>query len=156
MDKNELKKVVKTGRILHCTPDTKLLLTCGEYGDLYQTPGGWCEEGETSLEAAIREYKEETGLTIMPNQLEYRFSISTTRAAKTSEKGFDLLQKEEDFYLFLDQVSMATAKVEGNTASFSAFPVVSSIRFVPLETVTAPEFPLFPPLLKDYLAQLHL
>lgn len=36
--------------------------------DYYDIPGGKIEEGETSQEAAIREFKEETGIKIIDQQ----------------------------------------------------------------------------------------
>lgn len=36
----------------------------GPYPDMYLTPGGHINAGETALESAIREVKEETGITI--------------------------------------------------------------------------------------------
>jgi 8-oxo-dGTP pyrophosphatase MutT (NUDIX family) len=38
--------------------------------DAWGSPGGWCEPGETALEAAVREVREETGLVLDPGHLQ--------------------------------------------------------------------------------------
>ena len=48
------------------------------YG-FYQTPGGHIKENEDSIQAAIREFQEETGIMIYRNQLKKVFTNSTKR-----------------------------------------------------------------------------
>ena len=46
--------------------DNKILMVCQHHEDkdIWMVPGGGIEEGETSIDAAVREVKEETGLDI--------------------------------------------------------------------------------------------
>jgi 8-oxo-dGTP pyrophosphatase MutT (NUDIX family) len=46
-----------------------LLLVRNSYVPYYSLPGGYVRGGETTLQAAIRELKEETGLVVAPNSL---------------------------------------------------------------------------------------
>lgn len=51
-----------------------LLLVFSKYSEMWGLPKGTLEEGETYLEGALREIKEETGLGLQPmktNQLEF-------------------------------------------------------------------------------------
>jgi 8-oxo-dGTP pyrophosphatase MutT (NUDIX family) len=38
--------------------------------DAWGSPGGWCEPGESAVQAAVREVREETGLLLRPGDLE--------------------------------------------------------------------------------------
>lgn len=46
--------------------DNRILMVCQHHEDkdIWMVPGGGIEEGETSIDAAVREVKEETGLDI--------------------------------------------------------------------------------------------
>lgn len=65
---NHLPQSVVTGVLV--LNDKQEVLLClkpngvGPYPDMYLTPGGHINAGETALESAIREVKEETGMTI--------------------------------------------------------------------------------------------
>ncbi len=81
------------------TPDRKIIVV-EQSGNSWSFPKGGIEEGETPLEAAIREIKEETGIT----ELEYirelgsyeRYSIAKDGVSDNKEFG---LQKKI-FFLF--------------------------------------------------------
>jgi ADP-ribose pyrophosphatase YjhB (NUDIX family) len=52
--------------------DGKVLLARHTYGvgkGLFIVPGGYVEKGERPEDAVIREYKEETGVTVQPHQI---------------------------------------------------------------------------------------
>ncbi len=50
--------------------DGQVLLVKNSYVPYYSAPGGYVHNGETSRAAAIRELKEETGVSARPDQLE--------------------------------------------------------------------------------------
>lgn len=70
MNTNDTKSVQSvTGIVIK---DGKVLLARHTYGvgkDKLIVPGGYVEKGETPQEALIREYKEETGIIIEPENL---------------------------------------------------------------------------------------
>lgn len=65
--------------ILSVNSDGKILLTKRHpdkhHGGLWEFTGGSAVAGEKPLEAAVRELKEETGLSARPDELEYRGEI---------------------------------------------------------------------------------
>jgi 8-oxo-dGTP pyrophosphatase MutT (NUDIX family) len=71
-------------------PDGRIVLVC-QHGNSWSFPKGGVEEGETLIQAAIREIEEETGIT----QLEYkkdlgsyeRYSIGKDGIGETKEWG---------------------------------------------------------------------
>ena len=54
----------------------KVLLVKNSYNHKLVIPGGYMKLGENALEAAVREVKEETGISAEPNQFINIFSIS--------------------------------------------------------------------------------
>mgnify|MGYP001365456606 CR=1 FL=1 len=60
--------------------DNKVLLLkrskkVDSYPEYWGFPGGKREDGETSVEAAVREVREETSLTVYPKELAYVFTM---------------------------------------------------------------------------------
>ncbi|MEV6695389.1 NUDIX domain-containing protein [Micromonospora sp. NPDC051196] len=60
--------------VLHDAADRILLfhtheITAPELGQWWELPGGGIDEGETYLETALRELREETGISISPEQV---------------------------------------------------------------------------------------
>lgn len=62
----------ENGEVLLLKRSNKVDSYSGKYG----FPGGKIEDGETSLEAAVREVKEETDLNIKQKNLAYVFTMS--------------------------------------------------------------------------------
>ena len=60
--------------------DNKILLT--RQWDSYSLIGGGVEKGETIEESIVREFKEETGLTIMPEKSSTRQLLSSSTTLK--------------------------------------------------------------------------
>lgn len=72
----EVKKIRKASRCI-IMEDDKVVVTKYEKGNhkegFYEIPGGKIEEGESAEEAAIREVKEETGMTV--SNLQYKGNL---------------------------------------------------------------------------------
>lgn len=62
-----MKKIIPVAAALIVKDDKFLVClrhVCDNYGNLWEFPGGTIEIGETSLEAAVREMKEELGIEV--------------------------------------------------------------------------------------------
>jgi 8-oxo-dGTP pyrophosphatase MutT (NUDIX family) len=57
--------------------DRRLLMVTARGRDVYYMPGGKIDPGETALEAAVREAREETGLELDPGRLHPLFTVTT-------------------------------------------------------------------------------
>lgn len=58
------------------TPDGRLIIVKSPYKRYWAIPGGVIDAGETPKQAAIRETKEEVGITLDPDTLEFRIVTS--------------------------------------------------------------------------------
>ena len=58
-------------RVIVMDEDNRMLMVCQHHEDrdIWMVPGGGIEEGESSLEAAVREVEEETGLDVKIQKL---------------------------------------------------------------------------------------
>ena len=58
-------------RVIVLDDENRMLMVCQHHEDrdIWMVPGGGIEEGESSLEAAVREVEEETGLDIEVQKL---------------------------------------------------------------------------------------
>jgi len=65
----------KAGVIIH-DPDTDSLLIVQSRGNLWGFPKGSMEEGESSVDTALREVKEETGISLVESDLGISHNIS--------------------------------------------------------------------------------
>ena len=84
-------------------PDGRIVLVC-QHGNSWSFPKGGVEEGETALQAAIREIEEETGITQLTFVKELgsyeRYSIGKDGVGENLEWG---LQKKTLFLFTTDQ-----------------------------------------------------
>lgn len=77
----------------------QLLLVKSEKYKYYKFPGGGIEEGETETEALIREIKEETGYSVVPDSVKEYGSVLRRQADSFGE---ELIFEQENKYFFCD------------------------------------------------------
>ena len=75
--------IYKAGGIL--IKDRKLLVERSQGKDIFLTPGGRIEEGETAREALVRELFEEFRIKVLDSDLE-EFGTFTSRSATSGDK----------------------------------------------------------------------
>lgn len=68
------KRFASAGILLEL-PDGKIVTVKSGYKKRWSIPGGLIDEGESPLEAACREVREEVGLTILPADTTFAFVI---------------------------------------------------------------------------------
>ena len=73
--------------------DHKVAMIHSKKYDYYKFPGGGIEEGESPVEAMIREVKEESGLTVIPESI--REFGNVHRRSKTAKGGLFI---QDNFY----------------------------------------------------------
>ena len=82
--------------------DNKVLLgqsiTGGVYPDQWVVPGGGIEDGETNLEAVIREVQEEVGIDISNAQIEEIEGVSAGQSEKTLRDSGERVLVDMTFY----------------------------------------------------------
>lgn len=66
--------------------DRKLLLSRNQGKDIFIAPGGKLEPGETSVQALIREMKEEQGITIVATDVELLGTYHAVAAGQEAEQ----------------------------------------------------------------------
>ena len=71
-------KYVKAGIMMftRARPDVFVALVKGSYSGKWGFPKGNIDPGETPKQAAVREFKEETGVNVLEPMLEYRLSVT--------------------------------------------------------------------------------
>tara|TARA_A200000159_G_C7304663_1_gene331783 strand:+ start:688 stop:1104 length:417 start_codon:yes stop_codon:yes gene_type:complete len=83
------------------------------YPGLYGFPGGKIEEGETSVDAAVRELYEEASLKIRPADLVYVFTMNKEESKDiifyiaTKWRGSPKVDWESDSFIWADPSSMS-------------------------------------------------
>jgi|GEM_PF-171604 len=102
--------------------DRGKILTVGKNGSKYfQLPGGKLEQGESAMDAAIRECHEETGIIVRANELK---PLGTFSAAAANEPG---RQVRSQVFIYMGSNIEASPKAE-----------IARIRWTPLDEAKDP------------------
>jgi len=83
----------------------------GVFSDCWHIPGGGVDEGETMIEALVREIKEETGLDISSYETEQIPSLSPRVAEKTLATG-EVVLCHMNFNLFKVQLDKVAEEIK--------------------------------------------
>ncbi len=101
----EINREIASGIIL--SKDHKLFLgrkdphSGGVYVDCWHLPGGGVDEGETLLQTALREVKEEVGLDVREDQTEEVDFVTTGQAEKIDKTTGEKMLVHMNFHYFL-------------------------------------------------------
>lgn len=124
-------------RVVVLDDENRMLMVCQHHEDrdIWMVPGGGIEEGESSLEAAVREVEEETGLDIEVQKLLWHVE-------EVSERG----QRFVNF--FLGEMTGGTLEL-GEDPEFDAeHQVLREVKFLSKEEIQALEH-VYPGYLQD-------
>ena len=124
-------------RVIVLDDENRMLMVCHHHEDrdIWMVPGGGIEEGESSLEAAVREVEEETGLDIEVQKLLWHVE-------EVSERG----QRFVNF--FLGEMTGGTLEL-GEDPEFDAeHQVLREVKFLSKEEIQALEH-VYPGYLRD-------
>ncbi len=124
-------------RVIVLDDENRMLMVCQHHEDrdIWMVPGGGIEEGESSLEAAVREVEEETGLDIEVQKLLWHVE-------EVSERG----QRFVNF--FLGEMTGGTLEL-GEDPEFDAeHQVLREVKFLSKEEIQALEH-VYPGYLRD-------
>jgi 8-oxo-dGTP diphosphatase len=131
ISENDIRDQAKKDGITHISTgvailrDGKILMArraAGDFlGGVYELPGGGVDEGETITEGAVREVKEETGLTVSKVVATFEgFDYSTDRKPHVRQVNFlvevepgeiTLDAAEHDDYLWVDATTVDDIKM---------------------------------------------
>lgn len=93
--------------------DDKILLgNAGVYKDALSIPGGHIEEGESPLEAAIREIREETAIIVTENQLRQLPQTKSGKSEKTLRETGERVVQNMTFYDFVANMPQESDQIE--------------------------------------------
>lgn len=92
--------------------DNKLLLGhAGVYADKWSVPGGGIEEGETKEQAVIREIREETGIDLSEEMVEFIRDDLTGESEKTLRDTGERVNVQMRFYNYKAVLRQPAAEV---------------------------------------------
>ncbi len=110
-------------------PKGRLLVVRKENTHKYMLPGGKIDEGETPIEALIRELKEEVGLMIPPMLAHF---IRTYEAPAANEPGYFV--RSNLFFVLLPELVDVTPEAEIAEAIWITPKEIPNLDFAPLMT----------------------
>lgn len=93
------------------TDDDRVLLLKANYKPYWSFPGGIVDKGETPLQAAVREVREETGLEINPGDL--TFSLVSVRMSDIAYTYQFVFEMEVDAAMF-DSIVLEADEIEAS------------------------------------------
>ena len=82
-------------RAVILTEDGKIALVHSKKHHYYKFPGGGIEEGESHIEALVREVKEEVGLLVIPDSIK---EFGNVLRLQKGNEGPDIIFEQENFY----------------------------------------------------------
>ena len=124
-------------RVIVLDDENRMLMVCQHHEDrdIWMVPGGGIEEGESSLEAAVREVEEETGLDIEVQKLLWHVE-------EVSERG----QRFVNF--FLGEMTGGTLELGEDPECDAEHQVLREVKFLSKEEIQALEH-VYPGYLRD-------
>ena len=113
-------------RVIVMDDKNRMLMVCQHHEDrdIWMVPGGGIEEGESSLEAAVREVDEETGLDVQIEKLLWHVE-------EVSERG----QRFVNF--FLGRMTGGTLELGEDPEFDEAHQVLRDVRFLSRQEILA-------------------
>ena len=113
-------------RVIVMDDKNRMLMVCQHHEDrdIWMVPGGGIEEGESSLEAAVREVDEETGLDVQIEKLLWHVE-------EVSERG----QRFVNF--FLGRMTGGTLELGEDPEFDEAHQVLRDVRFLSRQEIQA-------------------
>jgi 8-oxo-dGTP diphosphatase len=97
----------------------KGVLLVSSSGGYFRLPGGKPKKGEASIEAAIRELREETGLRAY--DVKYLFRFHRSKVFKIRAKGEPIPSNEINYFAFFKPGKKMEVKVSYNTIKILEF-----------------------------------
>lgn len=86
----------------------------GVYKDQWIVPGGGIEEGETKLQAAIREANEEVGIDLSKYKLELLDYVSSGESLKTLRDTGEQVLVKMTFYDYVAKINKKASEIKVN------------------------------------------
>lgn len=86
-----LEKRMSSGAVAIRTPDDRVVVVKANYKRYWSLPGGVIDSGETPRQAAAREAKEEVGITLNADELQFKLVVDRVSAlAQTYQFVFEV------------------------------------------------------------------
>jgi 8-oxo-dGTP pyrophosphatase MutT (NUDIX family) len=133
----------RSAKVLLLTPDERILLFCGhdpaapDEPPFWFPPGGGVEDGETLVQAALRELEEETGIVLSPE------ALSDQIAHRTAEFSHEHVLYRQDEYYFAARVASGVEPAPAAWTDIERRAIIDH-RWWPLDLLKTSEDRVFP------------